>query len=240
VFFALVLSGCSRSVRKEAKPIAQYGSITAGQIAEIYRVAQQDVTDTFGLDQFYTAYADPTATVALSDEDKEEFEIMQQTNRALESRVRLARAMKDVYESYGRFADYNNAAEMEKSAGELVSALNTAAAFTLAPTAASPAASAVGETAGSLLKAIASEVGTIKQNRALIREGKRLIPLLERLRLIFDEERKLLATESLFQGIDENGSPQVDAQGKPVLVPVRGIAGERVQAYKRLHLTCSR
>jgi hypothetical protein len=235
---ATLLSGCSRSVRQDATQVAQIGSATSGQLAQIYEAAQEDVTDTFELNQFFAAYANPNPRVELTDTDRELLSIMQQTNRALGSRVRLARAMKQVYDSYGRLSDYNNAADMDRSVGELIGALNGAAAFPLASTAgpAAPAARAIGSTASDLLRSIASEIGTVRQNRALIREGKRLIPLLERLKTVFDAERKLLANEAEFPDVDPaTGQPRLDAQGRPRTVMVRGIAGERVTAYKRVY-----
>jgi hypothetical protein len=80
---ATLLSGCSRSVRQDATQVAQIGSATSDQLAQIYEAAQEDVTDTFELNQFFAAYSSPNPSVTLTDTDRQLLSIMQQTNRAL-------------------------------------------------------------------------------------------------------------------------------------------------------------
>ncbi len=234
ILLAIGFSGCTRSLRQEGAKVAQAGSVTSKQMAEYYETLQRDSVDTYELNAFREAYLlqksyddavkkaraegrqiTQPPSFGLSDLDKEILKEYQKTYQALAARIRLAKAMQDAYGSYARLSDYDSTKEVLNNIDGLIKTVSAASSLVLPdPT------GTVGALVQGLFKDIVGELETIRQNRKLLRESNRLIPILEKLRQIFDAERVLYG-----------GDAEVaDSQG--VKRKVSGIAGRRAAAYK--------
>lgn len=234
ILFAILLSGCTPSLRKDASQVAQAGSLLAKQMAEYYEILQKDTIDTYELNSFREAYllqkrfdaevADAQRnnrpvprppSFAMSDTDKEIFKEYQKTYQALATRIKLARAMQTAYSSYSRLAEYDAAKEVGDSLDNLLGAVKGAAIFPLPdPT------NLVGNLVQGIFSDLIRELETIKQNKKLLRESNRLVPILIKLKQIFDAERILYGGDT--EVTDSNG----------VRRKISGIAGRNAAAYK--------
>lgn len=227
-------TGCTRSLRDDATKVAKAGSTTAKQMADFYSSLQQDTIDTSELTAFREAYllqesydekvkkakdegrsAPSPPSFQISDTDKALLQEYQNTYNALAARARLARAMQDAYDSYGHLSEYNATEDVLNSVGGLIQTVNAAATLSLPD----PTGTVTGLVQG-LFKDVITELTTIQQNRKLLRASSRLVPVLQKLKQIFDAEKILYG-----------GDKEVkDSQGKPRLVS--GIAGRRAAAYR--------
>lgn len=235
VLSAIGLPGCTRSLRQEGTKIAQAGSTVAKQMAEYYSSLQRDTNDTYELNAFREAYlrqtvydkavkeanqtgqpAPPPPTFEMSDLDKEIFAEYLKTYQALAARARLAKAMQNAYDSYAQLSAYDSTQEVLTNLDGLVKTVSAASNLVLPD----PTGGLITSTVQGLFRDIITEITTIQQNRKLLRESNRLIPILQKLKQVFDAERVLYG-----------GDTEVaDSQG--VKRAVSGIAGRRAAAYK--------
>lgn len=214
----LSVAGCAHAIRTDAAQLAKLGATTSDQISALYRAGQQDLTDTYELNQFYSAWADIKAPTSLTKPDLSLLSTIDSTNRVLASRVRLANALKQVYASYGQLAEYDHPAAMGQSIGSLLNATIGAAGliFPADAVATFPVAKS-----SALLKAAAKDIGVVQQNKSLIESGNRLVPLLTDLRALLVIEMPLLS------------HPPVGTVGQDTSA-YSGISQDRLQAYKRV------
>lgn len=203
-------------------------------MAEYYETLQRDTVDTYELNAFREAYLLQKSYDEAVERAKEEgkpipqppsfgmseidiaiFQEYQKTYQALATRIRLAKTMQDAYGSYARLSEYDSTKEVLNNVDGLIKTVSAAASLPLPdPT------GTVGALVQGLFRDIVGELETIRQNRKLLRESNRLIPILEKLKQIFDAERVLYG-----------GDTEVtDSQG--VKRKVSGIAGRRAVAYK--------
>jgi hypothetical protein len=228
------LSACSRSIRDDASKVAESGSTTARQMAQLYQSLQQDTVDTYELNVFreafltQRAYNDAVAkarqanqpppappTLEMTPLDIQLSQESQKTYDALGARARMAKAMQQTYDSFGHLATYNAAAEVGKSVDGLSQAVSGAVALVL-PDPTGIAASA----AQALLKDVAARLADMKQNASLRSASTQVVPIVTGLKAAFDAEKPLLGGDSEIK----------DSQG--VSRKVSGIAGRRAAAYK--------
>jgi hypothetical protein len=234
VLSAIGLPGCTRSLRQDGTKIAQAGSTVAKQMAEYYGTLQLDTNNTYELNAFREAYllqkaydreverakeqnqpAPPPPSFDMSDTDKLIFQEYLKTYQALAARVRLAKAMQNAYDSYAQLSAYDSTQEVLDSLDGLVKTVSAASNLVLPD----PTGTVTSLVQG-LFKDIITEITTIQQNRKLLLESNRLIPILQKLKQVFDAERVLYG-----------GDAEVtDSQG--VKRAVSGIAGRRAAAYK--------
>jgi hypothetical protein len=227
------LFGCTRAIRDEASKVAKAGRDVSRQMAEYLETLQQDTTDTYELNAFREAYLlqksydravqkakdqrrplPPPPSFQMSDMDKQVLREYQQTYQALAARIRLARAMQDAYESYAQLSAYDSTQEVLNSMDGLIKTVSAAADFPL------PGLGSASSVVQGLFKDIVRELTTIQQNRKLLKNSELLIPIIQKLKAIFDQERILYGGDSVV--VDSNG----------VSRRVSGIAGRRAAAYK--------
>lgn len=233
---ALSQSGCTRSLRTEATKVASVGGEVSKQLAEYLELLQQDTIDTYELTAFRDGYETqkaydlqverakarhqpipPPPSSAMSATDKEIFLEYQKTYQALGARVGLARAMQNAYESYAQLSAYDSSQEVLNSMDGLIQTVSAAASFPLPGLGGSAAGLVDG-----MFRDIVRELTTIKQNRKLLKDSNRLIPIVERLKAIFDLERILYGGDTAV----------TDSVG--VRRNISGSAGRRAAAYRLL------
>ncbi|MDP2757258.1 MAG: hypothetical protein Q8O45_06565 [Desulfurivibrionaceae bacterium] len=234
ILIVFTLTGCTRSVREDATKVAQAGDTVSKQMAEYYSSLQQDTVDTYELNAFREAYLlqqkydeevkkdkkqgripllPPSFEMSL--EDKEIAEEYQKAYRALAARVRLARAMQDAYGSYAHLSEYDSTKEVLNNVGGLIKAVNATASLSLPdPT------GTVSMVVQGLFKDIVTELTIIQQNRKLLRESNRLIPILQKVKQVFDAEMILCGGDTTVKNSEDKD------------MRVSGIAGRRAAAYK--------
>ncbi len=235
---AILLTGCTKSLRQDASKVASGGETVFKQMAEYYGLLQQDTLDTYELNAFREAYlverkyeeqvkkakengqTPPTPpSLAMSATDEAILHEYQVTYRALAARARLAKEIERAYASYGRLADYDSTKELEDSIGGLIKAANSAASLSLPdPT------GTISTVVQGLFKDLIKELGTIQHNRKLLRESRRLVPIVQKTKEIFDAEMPLYGGDKTMK----------DSQGKDR--EVSGIAGRRAATYKSVAL----
>ena len=232
---ALLLSGsCSQSLRPQAKELAKAGSTIAGQLQQFYGLIEQDVIDTYELDQFRAAYdlqakldeeaakkpsshplPTPPTPDSISELDKQLQSATEDSYNAIEARARLAGAIKAEYDAYAALASYDASTELVDATNNLIGAAKTAAAFAVPdPT------GTVASVAQALLTDIVKQLGTVRQNKALLRQSSQMIALLQKFKQFFDTEKVLY----------EGDVPATDSSGRAL--KITGIAGRKALAYR--------
>lgn len=234
LLLVIALAGCSRPLRDDATRVALAGSRIGGQMASFYRSLQQDTLDTYELNAFREAYllragyeraakqaaetgASPPAPppLEMSETDEQISREYQQTYQALAARVRLAQAIERVYDSFADLSKYDATKGIFDGLDDLIRTAGGAASLSLPdPT------RTVTAPVRALFTDLITELTTIQQNRRLLREGARLLSILQKLREVFKAERILYGGD----GIAKDGSGN-DRQ-------VSGIAGRRAAAYE--------
>lgn len=227
ILIAPTLTGCTRAARENAIKLARTGDALSKQMSEYYGSLQEDTVDTYELNAFRAAFLlqqkydeENTKTTQrlsfeMSPADKEIAAEYKKTYEALAARIRLAKAMQDAYGSFLNLSEYDSPKEMLDSIGGLIEAVNTAAGLSL-PDPTGMASTVV----QGLFKDIVTELTTVQQNRKLLMESNRLIPILENIKKVFDAEKILYGGDALVK----------NSKGEPV--KVSGIAGRRAATYK--------
>lgn len=234
IVLSLGLTGCVRSLRNDAAKVARAGSVSAKQMAAYYESLEQDTLDTYELNAFREVYLlqkkydeelrktkeegrplPPPPSLEMSQVDKLLFQEYQKTYDALAARARLARAMQDAYDSYSHLAEYDSTQEILNRLSDLIKTVNAAASLSLPDP-----SGTVSTVVQGLFKDIVTELTTIQQNRKLLRESNGLIPILKKLKEIFDAEKILYGGDTTVKN-----SQDIDRL-------VSGIAGRRAAAYK--------
>lgn len=239
----VALSGCTRSLRSDAAKVAKAGSANAKQMVQFYESLQQDTVDTYELTAFRTAYLRQKALPArpLTEEEMRQLRALEEQQRQLEEqlakefrktyealvrRKQLAQAMQNAYDSYANLSEYNAAQEVVDGLDGLIKTVRSVTPLALAdPTGTAGAAASVVE---GIIKDIVRELETLKQNRKLLTESGRLVPILQKLKKIFDEEKVLYGGDKTLT--DRDGKVLKDENGKER--EISGIAGRRAAAYK--------
>ncbi|MCW3098507.1 MAG: hypothetical protein JWL77_4125 [Chthonomonadaceae bacterium] len=201
LFCIAAQTGCSRSLQADATKIAKAGTVTANQMADYYESLAQADIDSWELESFQIGLlgatplpADATpptpAEVALAlNERRQQVKAIGDTYKKeydyLIARARLARQVGKVYSSFARLANYDTTEEVSKSLDTLKSQVEDLRGKPLN----------LGQSIGSLpitpeniLNDIVKELTVVQQNRAYLREAKRLISTLEKLKQLFDAE----------------------------------------------------
>jgi len=230
ILIAPALTGCTRAARENAIKIAQAGDTLSKQMSEYYGSLQQDTVDTYELNAFREAFLlqqkydedvkngkkAPRLSFEMTQEDKEIAEEYKNTYKALSSRIGLARAMQGAYGSFLKLSEYDSTKEISDNIGGLIEAVNIAAVLSLPD----PNGMMVSTVVQGLFKDIVTELTTVQQNHKLLVESNRLIPILEKIKKVFDAEKILYGGDALVKNSKGEG------------IKVSGIAGRRAATYK--------
>ena len=231
-------TGCSRSIRKDGTQVAKIGSATAKQMGDYYESLQKDITDTYELNAFRSAFLEqrtydrlaaqakaagqpipPPPAIALSETDKLTSQAFQTTYTALQKRIGVAHAMQDAYDSFQHITEYNATAEIDKSIANLATSLKAAKVSSLPTIDPTGAVTTVGQ---ALFEDVINELATVQSNRAILRESEHLAVILEKIQKLFESELVLYGGDQTVK--DSSGAD----------VQISGITGRRAAAYREV------
>jgi hypothetical protein len=213
---ALAPSGCTRSLRQEGTHVARAGSLAAKQMSEYYDTLATDTIRTWELTAFRDAQGEaaagelPMAAAAgggaaaapavgaagggaaaaaaagatPAEINKKFYEAYQQRYRAFIARKQMASEIQRLYAGFASLADYNAAEDVRRSAGGLITALNGVLGAGLPVSIGGESKTPV----EGILNDLISEVQNVQQSKAIRKESRRIVPILERLRKFLDTE----------------------------------------------------
>ena len=193
--------GCSRSLQADATKIAKAGTLTATQMANYYESLAQADIDSWELESFQNgllgatplpagAQAPTQAEIeqALSDR-RQQIKVIGDTYKKeydyLIARARLARQVGKVYAAFANLTSYDTTGEVSKSVEGLITQIGEVRSK---PLDLSRNIGSLPVTPNNILGDIVKELTIVQQNRAYLRESKRLISTLEKLKQFFDAE----------------------------------------------------
>jgi len=180
-FLAILgLTGCTRSVRPQANKVAAAGKITSEQMAAYYDTLAKDTVDVWEMTAFQRGFSGlprTELTQALQKAYSDRY-------LALLARKRFANTISATYTQFGNLASYDSSEEVIASVGKLNEAVQSLRGRPLI----APGSAAAPVSATSAINALVTELQTVAENRAILRENQRLIALVDRVRAVFDAE----------------------------------------------------
>lgn len=174
------LTGCSRSLRGQAVKVAANGKTTAEQMGSYYDLLAKDTVDVWELTAFKRGYLGLPQT----DETKRIQKAYQERYLALLARKRLAGTVATTYDQFSRLSSYDSSSDVMASLAKLSESAKGLTGRPLIP----PDSSSTPVSATNAIGALVSELQTVAENRAILRDNKRLVALLDKVKTVFDSE----------------------------------------------------